>query len=92
MAYEYGVELTYPEPEANSTGLMCAFATFTGVLGIVVFGDIIEFYGEFLYHVMLCAFMMIGVILSFLVSNKLKRQAVIIEKKQYQLSADSGKC
>ncbi|XP_044728276.1 uncharacterized MFS-type transporter C09D4.1-like [Chrysoperla carnea] len=92
VAYEYAVELTYPEPEANTAGLMSAFSTFTGVLGIVLFGDIIEYYGEFLYHVMLCAFMMISVILSFLVSNKLKRQAVIIlEKKQYQLSAGSEK-
>lgn len=46
VGYEFGAELTYPESEATSSGLLNAGGELCGVISVLVAGVVLDKYGK----------------------------------------------
>ncbi|RZC18433.1 putative MFS-type transporter C09D4.1, partial [Asbolus verrucosus] len=75
VGFEFGAELTYPEPEGTSAGLLNAASqvfgiTFTSIYG-VIFSNLNDIWANSIMSVML----LIGTIMTALIKSDLRRQA-----------------
>uniref|UniRef100_A0A1B6E568 Choline/ethanolamine transporter FLVCR1 n=1 Tax=Clastoptera arizonana TaxID=38151 RepID=A0A1B6E568_9HEMI len=82
VGFEFGAELTYPEPEGTSSGLLNASAQVFGIVCTLLYSYIFSNYGDLWSNIMLCAVLFIGTTMTFLIKSDLKRQAAH-EKSQH---------
>nr|XP_044989023.1 feline leukemia virus subgroup C receptor-related protein 1 isoform X2 [Jaculus jaculus] len=76
LGFEFAVEITYPESEGTSSGLLNASAQIFGILFTLAQGKLISVYGAMAGNTFLCAWMLLGVILTALIKSDLRRHNI----------------
>ncbi|XP_061559978.1 feline leukemia virus subgroup C receptor-related protein 1 [Phycodurus eques] len=79
VGFEFGVEITYPEPEGTSSGLLNTAAQIFGILFTLIQGKLTSDYEKPLPgNLFLCAWIFLGVVLTGFIKSELKRHNVNI--------------
>ncbi|XP_076730271.1 choline/ethanolamine transporter FLVCR1 isoform X2 [Maylandia zebra] len=76
LGFEFGVEITYPESEGTSSGLLNAFAQIFGIIFTLIQGKLTTDHGPLSGNLFLCAWIFLGIILTALIKSELKRHNV----------------
>ncbi|XP_046877340.1 feline leukemia virus subgroup C receptor-related protein 2 isoform X1 [Hypomesus transpacificus] len=74
LGFEFAVELTYPESEGTSSGLLNCSAQVFGIIFTICQGKIIDEYGTLAGNIFLCVFLLIGTIMTGFIKSDLRRQ------------------
>ncbi|XP_038554126.1 feline leukemia virus subgroup C receptor-related protein 2-like isoform X2 [Micropterus salmoides] len=74
LGFEFAVELTYPESEGTSSGLLNCSAQVFGIIFTICQGKIIDSFGTLAGNIFLCVFLLIGTIMTGLIKSDLRRQ------------------
>ncbi|KAM6166087.1 choline/ethanolamine transporter FLVCR1 [Erethizon dorsatum] len=78
LGFEFAVEITYPESEGTSSGLLNAAAQVFGILFTLAQGKLITDYGPRAGNIFLCFWMFLGTILTALIKSDLRRHNINI--------------
>uniref|UniRef100_A0A3B4WYG6 Choline/ethanolamine transporter FLVCR1 n=1 Tax=Seriola lalandi dorsalis TaxID=1841481 RepID=A0A3B4WYG6_SERLL len=76
LGFEFGVEITYPESEGTSSGLLNAFAQIFGIIFTLIQGKLTTDYNPVAGNLFLCAWIFLGILLTALIKSELKRHNV----------------
>ncbi|XP_071323926.1 heme transporter FLVCR1 [Trachinotus anak] len=76
LGFEFGVEITYPESEGTSSGLLNAFAQIFGIIFTLIQGKLTTDYDPMVGNLFLCAWIFLGILLTALIKSELKRHNV----------------
>lgn len=74
VGFEFGTELTYPEPEVTSAGLLNASAQIFGIIFTLLGGWLLATYGSMVCNGLLSAALLIGFVMTFPIRSDLRRQ------------------
>ncbi|XP_029106296.1 feline leukemia virus subgroup C receptor-related protein 2-like isoform X2 [Scleropages formosus] len=74
LGFEFAVEMTYPESEGTSSGLLNCSAQVFGILFTISQGKIIDSFGTRAGNMFLCVFLLIGTIITGFIKSDLRRQ------------------
>lgn len=74
VGFEFGAELTYPEPEGTSAGILNAGAQIFGVVFTLIYGWLFGEWGDATANIFACAALVVGVVLTALIKSDLRRQ------------------
>ncbi|XP_032881210.1 feline leukemia virus subgroup C receptor-related protein 1 isoform X1 [Amblyraja radiata] len=74
LGFEFGVEITYPESEGTSSGLLNASAQLFGIVFTLAQGKLKADYNTFTGNIFLCSWIFVGIILTVFIKTDLKRQ------------------
>ncbi|XP_069552753.1 choline/ethanolamine transporter flvcr2b isoform X3 [Brachyistius frenatus] len=74
LGFEFAVELTYPESEGTSSGLLNCSAQVFGIIFTISQGKIIDRFGTLAGNIFLCVFLLIGTVITGLIKSDLRRQ------------------
>ncbi|XP_059476348.1 heme transporter FLVCR1 isoform X2 [Neocloeon triangulifer] len=74
VGFEFGAELTYPEAEGTSAGILNAFAQIFGVVFTIIYGQLFGEWGDISANIFACVALLIGVVLTALIKSDLRRQ------------------
>ncbi|KAJ8008659.1 hypothetical protein DPEC_G00080720 [Dallia pectoralis] len=85
LGFEFGVELTYPEGEGTSSGLLNCSAQVFGIIFTISQGKIMDNYGTLFGNIFLCVFLFIGSVLTGFIKPDLRRQ---MANQMARISAD----
>ncbi|XP_068563101.1 heme transporter FLVCR2-like isoform X2 [Cebidichthys violaceus] len=84
LGFEFAVELTYPESEGTSSGLLNCSAQIFGIIFTISQGKIIDRWGTFAGNIFLCIFLLIGTALTGLIKSDLRRQKANLQNAEVQ--------
>ncbi|XP_078505883.1 choline/ethanolamine transporter FLVCR1 [Lissotriton helveticus] len=76
LGFEFAVEITYPESEGTSSGLLNASAQIFGILFTLAQGKLTTDYNPLAGNIFLCAWMFVGIILTALIRSDLRRHNI----------------
>ncbi|NXE47526.1 FLVC1 protein, partial [Casuarius casuarius] len=76
LGFEFAVEITYPESEGTSSGLLNASAQIFGIIFTLVQGKLTTNLSPRAGNLFLCAWMFVGIILTALIKSDLRRHNV----------------
>ncbi|KAM5164882.1 choline/ethanolamine transporter FLVCR1 [Mantella aurantiaca] len=76
LGFEFAVEITYPESEGTSSGLLNASAQIFGILFTLAQGKLTTDYSSQAGNIFLCAWMFVGIILTALIKSDLRRHNI----------------
>ncbi|XP_077619323.1 choline/ethanolamine transporter FLVCR1 [Crocuta crocuta] len=76
LGFEFAVEITYPESEGTSSGLINAAAQIFGILFTLAQGKLTTDYGPKAGNIFLCVWMLLGIILTALIKSDLRRHNI----------------
>ncbi|XP_028850079.1 choline/ethanolamine transporter flvcr2a isoform X2 [Denticeps clupeoides] len=88
LGFEFAVELTYPESEGTSSGLLNCSAQVFGIIFTICQGKIIDNFGTLAGNIFLCVFLLIGSIMTALIKSDLRRQKAN-QLAEAEVAADS---
>ena len=74
VGFEFAAELTYPEPEVTSAGLLNASAQFFGIVFTILGGWLLGNYGSLVCNGTMLAALLVGAALTLPIRAELKRQ------------------
>uniref|UniRef100_A0A3B5Q8P0 FLVCR choline and putative heme transporter 2 n=1 Tax=Xiphophorus maculatus TaxID=8083 RepID=A0A3B5Q8P0_XIPMA len=74
LGFEFAAELTYPESEGTSSGLLNCSAQVFGIIFTICQGKIIDNFGTLAGNIFLCVFLLIGSAMTGLIKSDLRRQ------------------
>ncbi|XP_036591539.1 feline leukemia virus subgroup C receptor-related protein 2 [Trichosurus vulpecula] len=74
LGFEFAVELTYPESEGMSSGLLNVFAQIFGIIFTISEGQLFTHFGPLAGNVFLCAFLALGTLVTMFIKADLRRQ------------------
>uniref|UniRef100_A0A8C6S6Z4 Feline leukemia virus subgroup C cellular receptor family, member 2b n=1 Tax=Neogobius melanostomus TaxID=47308 RepID=A0A8C6S6Z4_9GOBI len=74
LGFEFAVELTYPECEGTSSGLLNCSAQVFGIIFTISQGKIMDTYGTLAGNIFLCVFLLIGTVMTGFIKSELRRQ------------------
>ncbi|XP_051502207.1 feline leukemia virus subgroup C receptor-related protein 2-like isoform X2 [Myxocyprinus asiaticus] len=74
LGFEFAVELTYPESEGTSSGLLNCSAQMFGIAFTIIQGKIIDHFSTFAGNIFLCVFLLIGSVMTAFIKSDLRRQ------------------
>ncbi|XP_046438070.1 feline leukemia virus subgroup C receptor-related protein 2-like isoform X1 [Daphnia pulex] len=74
VGFEFAAELTYPEPEVTSSGLLNASAQVFGIVFTIIGGWLLSNYGDLVCNGSLSAALFFGAALSLFIRSDLRRQ------------------
>lgn len=74
VGFEFAAELTYPEPEGTSAGLLNAMTQVFGIIFTILYGLMFNTWGDFVANIVLCVTLALGVLLTIIIPNDLRRQ------------------
>lgn len=75
VGFEFAAELTYPEPEGTSAGLLNAAVQLFGILFTMFYGWVFERLDHLWANVAMCVALLVGTVMTALIKNDLRRQA-----------------
>ncbi|XP_075964384.1 choline/ethanolamine transporter flvcr2a [Anarhichas minor] len=90
LGFEFAVELTYPESEGTSSGLLNCSAQIFGIIFTISQGKIIDRWGTFAGNIFLCIFLLIGTALTGLIKSDLRRQKANLQNTEVQSVSPTG--
>ncbi|KAM5290702.1 choline/ethanolamine transporter FLVCR2-like [Glossophaga mutica] len=85
LGFEFAVELTYPESEGMSSGLLNMSAQVFGIIFTISQGQIISNYGTIHGNIFLCVFLTLGTTLTAFTKADLQRQRANKENPENKL-------
>lgn len=74
VGFEFAAELTYPEPEGTSAGLLNAVTQVFGILFTMLYGYMFNLWGDLWANIALCITLALGTFLTTVIPNDLRRQ------------------
>lgn len=74
VGFEMAAELTYPEPEGTSSGILNAGAQVFGILFTMVYSEILDTYGDIAANLLMAGFLVVGTVITALIKSDLRRQ------------------
>ncbi|XP_040267281.1 feline leukemia virus subgroup C receptor-related protein 2 isoform X2 [Bufo bufo] len=74
LGFEFAAELTYPESEGTSSGLLNVSAQVFGLIFTTAQGQILEKFGVKPGNIFLCCFLLVGAIITAFIKSDLRRQ------------------
>ncbi|XP_072221107.1 choline/ethanolamine transporter flvcr2a isoform X2 [Leuresthes tenuis] len=74
LGFEFAVELTFPESEGTSSGLLNCSAQIFGIIFTICEGKIIDAWGTLAGNIFLCIFLLIGTVMTGFIKSDLRRQ------------------
>ncbi|ROT83711.1 putative feline leukemia virus subgroup C receptor-related protein 2-like isoform X2 [Penaeus vannamei] len=75
VGFEFAAELTYPEAEGTSSGLLNASAQFFGIFCTMADGQLLDSFGDMAANLLLVVVLLIGSIMTGCIKEELRRQA-----------------
>ncbi|XP_051954793.1 feline leukemia virus subgroup C receptor-related protein 2-like [Xyrauchen texanus] len=84
LGFEFAVELTYPESEGTSSGLLNCSAQVFGIIFTICQGKMMDSFNTLAGNLFLCVFLLIGTIMTGCIKSDLRRQLA----NQQALTAD----
>ncbi|XP_001488734.2 choline/ethanolamine transporter FLVCR1 [Equus przewalskii] len=78
LGFEFAVEITYPESEGTSSGLLNAAAQIFGILFTLAQGMLTSNYSPKAGNIFLCVWMFVGIVLTALIKSDLRRHNINI--------------
>ncbi|KAK5879690.1 hypothetical protein CesoFtcFv8_022785 [Champsocephalus esox] len=91
LGFEFGVEITYPESEGTSSGLLNAFAQLFGIIFTLIQGQLTH-RNPLFGNLFLCAWISLGILLTAFIKSDLKRHNVNMEAENNRLEALPTSC
>uniref|UniRef100_A0A8C4FGZ9 FLVCR choline and putative heme transporter 2 n=1 Tax=Catagonus wagneri TaxID=51154 RepID=A0A8C4FGZ9_9CETA len=88
VGFEFAVELTYPESEGMSSGLLNMSAQIFGIIFTISQGQVIEDYGTVPGNIFLCVFLTLGAALTAFIRADLRRQKANKETPENKLQEE----
>ncbi|XP_035872520.1 feline leukemia virus subgroup C receptor-related protein 2-like [Phyllostomus discolor] len=88
LGFEFAVELTYPESEGMSSGLLNMSAQVFGIIFTISQGQIISNYGTMHGNIFLCVFLTLGTALIAFIKADLQRQRENKENPENELQEE----
>ncbi|XP_037097667.1 feline leukemia virus subgroup C receptor-related protein 2 isoform X2 [Syngnathus acus] len=86
LGFEFAVELTYPESEGTSSGLLNCSAQIFGIIFTIAQGKIIDGWGTLAGNIFLCIFLLIGSIMTGFIKSELRRQNANLQATGHSVS------
>lgn len=74
VGFEFAAELTYPEPEVTSSGLLNASAQIFGIILTLVGSKLLNQYGDLVCNGTLSGALLAGALLTYFIRSDLRRQ------------------
>ncbi|XP_037827907.1 feline leukemia virus subgroup C receptor-related protein 2 [Lucilia sericata] len=74
VGFEFGAELTYPEPEGTSSGLLNASSQVFGIIFTSLYSWLFSDYDDVTANVTMAVMLILGTIITALISSDLRRQ------------------
>lgn len=74
VGFEFGAELTYPEPEGTSSGLLNASSQVFGIIFTSLYSWLFTDYDDVTANVTMAIMLILGTIITALISSDLRRQ------------------
>lgn len=90
LGYDLCIEYTYPESENISAGFLIITTCIYGIILIIIFGLVLNTYGDIPVHIGLCSILLLGFILTALTKDEQRRQDAR-RKAQYEGIATTEK-
>uniref|UniRef100_U5ERN6 Choline/ethanolamine transporter FLVCR1 n=1 Tax=Corethrella appendiculata TaxID=1370023 RepID=U5ERN6_9DIPT len=75
VGFEFAAELTYPEPEGTSTGLLNAAAQVFGILFTMLYSELLNNFGDITANVTMAVMLCAGTVVTAIIGSDLRRQA-----------------
>uniref|UniRef100_A0A8C0FCY4 FLVCR heme transporter 2 n=1 Tax=Bubo bubo TaxID=30461 RepID=A0A8C0FCY4_BUBBB len=82
LGFEFAAELTYPESEGTSSGLLNVSAQIFGIAFTIGQGQIIDCFGTKAGNLLLCSFLFLGTIMTAFIKADLRRQQANLDNEQ----------
>ncbi|NXC28227.1 FLVC2 protein, partial [Campylorhamphus procurvoides] len=79
LGFEFAAELTYPESEGTSSGLLNVSAQIFGIAFTIVQGQIMDRFGTKAGNLFLCSFLFLGTVMTAFIKADLRRQQANLE-------------
>uniref|UniRef100_A0A3Q3VKJ6 Major facilitator superfamily (MFS) profile domain-containing protein n=1 Tax=Mola mola TaxID=94237 RepID=A0A3Q3VKJ6_MOLML len=90
LGFEFAVELTYPESEGTSSGLLNCSAQIFGIIFTISEGKIIDTWGTLEGNIFLSAFLLIGTIITGFIKSDLRRQKANLHTEVQTVSVSTS--
>uniref|UniRef100_A0A6J0TM10 Choline/ethanolamine transporter FLVCR2-like isoform X6 n=1 Tax=Pogona vitticeps TaxID=103695 RepID=A0A6J0TM10_9SAUR len=90
LGFELAAELTYPESEGTSSGLLNVSAQIFGIIFTISQGQIIDHFGTEAGNIFLCVFLFIGTIITGFIKPDLRRQRANLDNEQTRLQGNKS--
>ncbi|KAF1374935.1 hypothetical protein PFLUV_G00234200 [Perca fluviatilis] len=90
LGFEFAVELTYPESEGTSSGLLNCSAQIFGIIFTISQGKIIDRWGTLAGNIFLSIFLLIGTVLTGFIKSDLRRQKANLQHSEVQTMSPTG--
>ncbi|XP_043819343.1 feline leukemia virus subgroup C receptor-related protein 1 isoform X1 [Dromiciops gliroides] len=87
LGFEFAVEITYPESEGTSSGLLNASAQLFGIFFTLAQGKLTSKHGPHAGNIFLCVWIFVGIILTALIKSDLKRHSVNLGARNMDIKA-----
>ncbi|XP_026789510.1 feline leukemia virus subgroup C receptor-related protein 2 [Pangasianodon hypophthalmus] len=81
LGFEFAVELTYPESEGTSSGLLNCSAQVFGIIFTICQGKIIDSYSVLAGNIFLCVFLFLGTLITAFIKAELRRQKANLQSE-----------
>uniref|UniRef100_UPI00358EEE42 heme transporter FLVCR2-like n=1 Tax=Myxine glutinosa TaxID=7769 RepID=UPI00358EEE42 len=91
VGFEFAVELTFPESESTSSGILNASAQAFGVIFILVQGHLMSDYNALAGNLFLCTSLLLGSIMTGFIKSDLRRQKAhedAIKRQPMKMASD----
>ncbi|XP_006117835.2 choline/ethanolamine transporter FLVCR2 isoform X3 [Pelodiscus sinensis] len=85
LGFEFAAELTYPESEGTSSGLLNVSAQVFGIIFTISQGKIIDHFGTQAGNLFLCSFLLLGTFITVFIKADLRRQQANLDSEQTRL-------
>ncbi|XP_033214529.1 feline leukemia virus subgroup C receptor-related protein 2-like isoform X2 [Belonocnema kinseyi] len=76
LGYELCAEYTYPEPEFITSGILNVANNVYGIAFILLFGKLMEVYGDLAAHIGFCSALLVGFVTTILTKDEQRRENV----------------
>lgn len=80
VGFEFAAELTYPEPEGTSAGLLNASAQIFGIFFTMLYAELFDVIGDMGANITMAIMLCFGTIITAVIRADLRRQAAQYNK------------
>ncbi|XP_009317769.1 PREDICTED: feline leukemia virus subgroup C receptor-related protein 2 [Pygoscelis adeliae] len=89
LGFEFAAELTYPESEGTSSGLLNVSAQIFGIAFTIGQGQIMDRFGTKAGNLFLCSFLFLGTVMTAFIKADLRRQQANLDNEQTRLQGSN---